>query len=234
MWILFKEEYKRDNEMINPSEEFLEKLKADMKKEEAKKERFILFDIRKMAVVAAVVAVSVIGADSYNKFYKEVKNNIIQQTEISDNSGSEEKNGITEKDGSAGNSGSFDNNGSDEKSGSAQDDLFSNSSWYDSGMSSEEIYKTFVKRISSQDDLKQLSVSDTNDFTHARVMDKASVNRLAGSLKGGSLIKDGSDLKENPKYYMASFNNGDIIKFVIYDNRYFECSEFDGTYSLDS
>lgn len=211
MWILFKEQYKKDNEMINPSQEFLDQLKAEMKKEESSKGSNNNHKThrnsagKKAFAAAAAIALIVIGAGSYNKIFDSHKNNIMQQTEIYEDSG---------------------------KSNNGENQLFSNSSWYDSDMSSEEIYKTFANRISSEGDLKELSVSSTNDFTNSKPMDESSVNKLADSLKNAVLIKDESYSEEKPEYYMASFNNGDIIKFVIYDSRYFECSEFEGIFLI--
>lgn len=245
---MFKEKYKRDNEMINPSQEFLEKLKIEMKKEESLRKKESLgkehglskaetlekrhrhYSSRKMLAAAAAIALVIISAGSYNKFSNTNKNTIMYQTEISEKNGSTENSTNSSNSSNGGNSG---NSNSTEDRRKVQDNqLFSNSSWYDSKMSSEEIYKTFLNRIISQDDLKELNVSSTNDFTSSKIMDRSSVNRLADLLKGGTLIKDESCSKENPKYYMASFNNGDIIKFVIYDGNYFECSEFEGIFSI--
>lgn len=221
---MFKEQYKKDNEMVNPSREFLDKLKTEMKKEERSKgsnRKHIShknYAGRKVFAAAAAIALIVIGAGSYNKIFDFHKNNIMQPAEIS------EDNGQNNNDKNSGSIGNYSEN--------EENQLFSNSSWYDSNMTSEEIYKIFIKRISSEDDLKELTVSSTNDFTNGKVMDKSSVNKLADSLKSAALIKDDSYVEEKPEYYMAAFNNGDIIKFVIYDNRYFECSEFEGIFLI--
>lgn len=215
MWILFKDEYKKDNELIKPSKEFLDKLKMEMKKEEEKQKTYKLFNTRKIAAVAAILAVAIISAGSYNKMVNTEKNKVVNQAEIS-------------KEHNKTNS----NNKSDE---GQQGNLFNNSSWYDSNMTSEEIFSVFVKRLSSKDDLKELSVSDTEDFTDSDPMDERAVNEVISLLKDGRKAEDdSSDLKKNPKYYMASFKNGDIIKFIIYDNKYFECKEFKGRFSVGS
>ena len=61
MQILFREKYKKDNEMINPSDEFLEKLKIEMKQEQEFKSRHNVKKSRKIFLTAASIALIFIG-----------------------------------------------------------------------------------------------------------------------------------------------------------------------------
>lgn len=201
---MFREKYKKDNEMVNPSDEFLEKLKMKMKEEESLKSRHKINRSKKILLTAASIALVFVSVAAYNKIFSSQESTIIQPTEISDNAGKNE----------------------------GQSGLFSNSKWYDSSLSSEEIYHEFITRMSSQNDLNQLSVSNSNEFTEGDIMKEPEVTELVNLLKAGTLIKDESYSKENPKYYMANFKNGDVIKFTIYDNKYFECNEFEGKFLI--
>lgn len=201
---MFREKYKKDNEMINPSNDFLENLKVEMKKEEAKNHNYRFSNNKKILLTAATIALVVIGITTYNKIFNIQRNNIIQSAEVSDSSQMNE----------------------------SENGLFSNSKWYDQSLSNEEIYDIFIKRLSSPEDLKELSTSNSNEFTNSEVIEKSDVDKLVGLLENASLIEDENYSKENPMYYMASFKNGDIIKFTIYNNRYFECNEFEGKYLI--
>lgn len=192
--------------MINPSNEFLEKLKIEMKQEQEFKSRHNVKKSRKIFLTAASIALIFIGITAYSRISDLQKNDITQKAEISDSS---EKN--TEQNG-----------------------IFSNSKWYDSSLSSKEIYDKFISRISSKDDFDKLRVSNTNQFTDDDVMNESEVEELVDLLKDGTLIENGDYSKENPKYYMADFKNGDVIKFTIYNNEYFECNEFEGQFVISN
>ena len=203
---MFREKYKNDNEMINPSDDFLGKLKTEMKKEEKLKITHIVGRNRKILMTASSIAFVFIGITAFSRISSIQKNDIVQKTEI---------------------------NYSEEKS-QEQKGLFSNSKWYDSNLSAQEIYDKFIERISSQNDLEKLSTSSSNQFTDNDIMNESEVRDLAELLKGGTLIEDEDYSKENPEYYMADFKNGDVIKFTIYDNKYFECNEFKGHFVISS
>lgn len=201
---MFREKYKKDNEMINPSNDFLENLKVEMKKEEAKNHNYRFSNNKKILLTAATIALVVIGITTYNKIFNIQRNNIIQSAEVSDSSQMNE----------------------------SENGLFSNSKWYDQSLSNEEIYDIFIKRLSSPEDLKELSTSNSNEFTNSEVIKKSDVEKLVDLLENASLIEGEKYSEENPTYYMASFKNGDIIKFTIYNNRYFECNDFEGQYLI--
>lgn len=201
---MFREKYKKDNDIINPSNDFLENLKVEMKKEEVKNYKYRGNNNKKILLTAATIALVVISIAAYNKIFNIQRNNIIQSAEVSDsNQKNESENG-----------------------------LFSNSKWYDPTLSNKEVYDIFIKRLSSTEDLKELSVSNTNEFTNSEIMKKSDIEKLVDLIKNATLIEGEEHSKENPIYYMASFKNGDIIKFTIYNNRYVECNEFGGQYLI--
>lgn len=201
---MFKEKYKKDNEMINPSDEFLERLKMKMEEEEKSEGKHKASYSKKILLTAASIALIFISITVYNKNFNTGTNNIIQSAEISDSSEkSENKNNI-----------------------------FSNSKWYDSSLSNEEVYHVFIERISSKEDLKELSVSSEKNFNDSKTMTKEEIEKLVELLDNGRLIGQEGYSKDNPKYYMASFKNGDVIKFTTYNDDYFECNEFKGVFLI--
>ncbi|MDO5558184.1 MAG: hypothetical protein Q4F95_01155 [Oscillospiraceae bacterium] len=111
--------------------------------------------------------------------------------------------------------------------------VFSQSDWYDSGMTCSEIYEVFINRMADSSDLSLLYRSSSNTFTDEDLMnDKDEIKSLVKSYSRVTVSdKDEKDLN-NAVYYMAQFENGDIIKFIIYDGMYVKIKNIDAVFSL--
>lgn len=119
--------------------------------------------------------------------------------------------------------------------GRDKEGIFAGSSWYGSEEDSEKIYQILSEKLSG-DEALQLTASATEDFEDARALSMEEAEALAEMLEAGKLSGNAGDAaelsKEQPVYYLAEFGDGVIVKFSVYGERYFYCSEIDGIFRL--
>lgn len=113
--------------------------------------------------------------------------------------------------------------------------IFAGSSWYGSEENPEKIYQILSEKLAC-DEALQLTASETEDFENARVLSAEETETLVEMLEAGSLsgnAGDAIDLSgEQPVHYLAEFGDGAIVKFSVYGERYFYCSEIEGIFKL--
>ncbi len=101
---------------------------------------------------------------------------------------------------------------------------FTTPQWYDSGDKPEEIAAKFAGRMVDGEQLTALYQSGENDFTEEEQVSEKEVRRLAERLRTAAL-SSGQKPSGDTVYYMAEFQNGDIIKFTVTEDTYFSFLE---------
>lgn len=113
--------------------------------------------------------------------------------------------------------------------------IFDGSSWYGNETEPEEIFGILSEKMTEDGSLKLTSSQNENFQEADRLSSEKTadlVERLAEAQFMGNL-EDVKDLaEESPVYYLAEFQDGTVIKFTIYGEKYFFCSEIDGVFVL--
>lgn len=119
--------------------------------------------------------------------------------------------------------------------GRDKEGVFAGSSWYGSEENPEKIYQILSEKLSG-DGVLQLTASETENFEDARVLSQGETEALVEMLETGKLSGNAGDAielsGEQPVYYLAEFSDGVIVKFSVYGERYFYCSEIEGIFKL--
>ena len=198
----FKDGYRKYNEQITPDKAFLDSLAEDMSK--AKRSRISIKRTRAVMSVCAACLCLAVGATVIASGILSREGNIIVSGNEANASSAEESSEIT---------GMF---GASEK-------------WYDSSMSSEEIYSAFIARLSDAQSLQKLYKSAASSFTDEDLIETSYAEELAKSIRTAEFCAELPD-GEAEVCYMAVFSDGEIIKFGIYDSGYVVIKGTEGCY----
>ncbi len=195
----FKESYKRDNEKIVPDAEYRDNLekKIEMALSEESKRRKNISVTFKILSSCAAALVLVIAVT------------------------------IGVRNSQNNNQDSIINHAGAGKQTSSSATIFSQSSWYDSEMSYSQIYELFIRRMSDSSDLTYLYMNNNNTFDDENLFDNTETEKLIKEIYSASVTDKTEKELDNAVYYMAQFKNGDIIKFIIYDNTYVKIKNID-------
>lgn len=121
------------------------------------------------------------------------------------------------------------------KQGDNKEGIFDGSSWYGSEENPEKIYDILLEKLSGDKRL-QLTASEQENFETARVVSGEETENIIAMLEKGKLAGSYEEeeklLIKQPVYYLAEFDDGVIVKFSIYEEQYFYCSEIDGVFEL--
>lgn len=109
---------------------------------------------------------------------------------------------------------------------------FATPKWYDENDKPEKILSDFSKRLGNRKQLKNLYQNTENNFTDEMLVTEEDVHFLVDKLQTAKAVSESPEL-ENKVYYMAEFQNGDIIKFFISDNRYFAFLDLEFIYQFE-
>lgn len=112
---------------------------------------------------------------------------------------------------------------------------FGGSSWYGEEQDAGKIFSVLNNKIAEDGNLK-VTCSAEENFREAEEIsdaDKESwTEQLAGARYLGSLEECRDCIKGTPVYYLLEFEDGLVIKCAVYDDRYFYCKEIDGIFDL--
>ncbi len=212
---MFRENYQKEMQKLMPDSSFLQELSARMEQEERKSQRADAgMKAGRIGWKAAgwgisVAALICIGAGI-------IRFGMSGTVHADDNVMTQNAGGVP--------------NQSMDKEG-----IFAGSSWYGSEENPEKIYEILSERLAG-DEALQLTASETEDFENARVLSTEETKALVGMLETGSFSGNAGDAielsGEQPVYYLAEFGDGVIVKFSVYGERYFYCSEIEGIFKL--
>lgn len=212
---MFRDNYQKEMQKLMPDSSFLRKLSIRMEQEDRKSQRADAgIEAGKIGWKAAgwgisVAALICIGAGI-------IRFGMSGTVHVDDNVMTQNAGGVP--------------NQSMDKEG-----IFAGSSWYGSEDNPEKIYQILSEKISC-DEALQLTASETEDFENTRVLSGEETEALVEMLEAGRLsgnAGDAIDLSgEQPVYYLAEFGDGAIVKFSVYGERYFYCSEIEGIFKL--
>lgn len=212
---MFREDYRKEMQKLTPDSSFLQELSAEMERKGQKvpqtdrglKGRRNVWKAAGWGIFAAVLTGIGVGVTWFGT----------QRTVHMDDSV------MTQ------NAGGVPGQGKD------REGIFAGSSWYGSEEDPVKIYQILMGRLSG-DEALQLRVSETDNFEDAGALSFEETEALVEMLEGGELsesYKDAGELSgEQPTYYLAEFGDGVTVKFSVYGERYFYCSEIDGIFEL--
>lgn len=204
----FKDNFEKDMEHIKPDAEFVRNLSEKMKQASAEQSKVSQFPEKKKKIqtykylisAAAVLILLVSGITAITYFNGNGSSN--KQKRL-------EQQGMTDSLIPTG------------------ENIFNTEKWYTNCDTETEIYELFIKRITDDEDLIKIYESDESLFDESMLMNTEEIEHLIQKLEIGNVDDSGENGLENLtyKYYMAVFDNGDIIKFTVYENSYLKFNE---------
>lgn len=197
----FKDSYKNDMDNISPDREFIRNLNTRLQKVSEQPQKKVRFSYRGIALAAALLIVFTIGSGlviRYSGRNSDGSHNMNQQ-------------------------------GNTESSVFVGDTIFNKQKWYENCETEQDIYNLFIHRISDKNDLVKIYKNDEEKFEDSMLMSGEDIDILINMLQSGRIDDEGEVNSEtiNAEYYMAVFDNGDIIKFSLYENNILKLKEFD-------
>lgn len=124
------------------------------------------------------------------------------------------------------------NTGSTLQTPSAEIGTFSTPKWYGEEDQPGKILSDFAKRLRDKKQLQELYCSNENNFTDETCVSGKERKQLEEKIASGSFLSEEQRNAEQSTYYMAQFENGDIIKFVVLDDRYLKFLDLEYLYEL--
>ncbi|MBD5541094.1 MAG: hypothetical protein HDR00_07845 [Lachnospiraceae bacterium] len=212
---MFKDDYRKEMQKLTPDSSFLEELSTQMEQEERKSQRTDAgiktgkagWKAAGWGIFAAALICIGVGITWFG---------VPGTVHTDDNVMTQNAGGVP--------------NQSMDKEG-----IFAGSSWYGSEENPEKKYQILSEKISGDETL-QLTASETEDFEDARALSGEETEALVEMLEKGKLSGNAGDTielsGEKPVYYLAEFGDGVIVKFSVYGERYFYCSEIEGIFKL--
>lgn len=215
---MFKENYLREMQQITPDSSFLQELAGKMEQEaeksRAEKENLQLHGKGRAGkllkwVPVAAAALICIGIGVFWKTTPELataNDNLMKQT----------AGGMLEQ--------------TDNSEG-----VFDGNSWYGSETDQAEIYRILTEKMVKDSGLN-ITVSKADDFQDAEALSHEDTASVVEMLEEGCLVGSYTDAKEllsgSSVYYLAEFQDGTVVKFAVYQEQYFYCSEIDGIFEF--
>lgn len=212
---MFREDYRREMQKLTPDSSFMEELSDRMEHEERNtrkadagtglgKTGWRAVGWGSFAAALVCIAVGITWFNAGDKVY--VDDNVMTQ-----NAG-----GIPEQ-------------------GKDKEGVFAGSSWYGSEENPEKIYGILLEKLSG-DAVLRLTVSGEENFEDAAVLPAGEAEALIETLGKGMLLGSYEEekglLAGQPVYYLVEFSDGAVVKFSLYGEQYFYCSEIDGVFEL--
>lgn len=202
----FKDSFEKDMEHIKPDVDFVRDLSEKMKKASAEQSKVSQFSEKKkqtykyLISAAAVLILLVSGITAITYFNGNGSSN--KQKPL-------EQQGMTDALTPTG------------------ENIFNTEKWYTNCDTETEIYGLFVKRITDDEDLTKIYESDESVFDESMLMNTEEIQTLIQKLENGNVDDSKEHGLENLAsiHYMAVFQNGDIIKFTVYENSYLKFNE---------
>lgn len=202
----FKDSYKKDFEDIVPDDAFLSKLSASMEAAETDKKRSRIRIVYTSVAAVFVLAISGALLSIYNPGL------------LFGNNGSSQP-GVNMQ---AGNNslGSF-----------ATNQIGEVNKWCSDDLSEQENYDFFVSRLSDSKDIKKLYSGTQQVFSDSDLVNTEEISSIGVKINTAKISGENAP-SGSAQYYMAVFNNGDIIKFTIYNDKYVVVNDLSATFII--
>lgn len=114
---------------------------------------------------------------------------------------------------------------------SSEPGTFASAKWYNPDDKPEEILSDFLVRLGDDEQLTVLYQSTGNNFVKEQSVSETDINQIIEKLQTAEVLEEQKS-QSGGSYYMAEFQNGDIIKFVITDDGYFWFLDLEYMYQL--
>lgn len=106
---------------------------------------------------------------------------------------------------------------------------FGHQAWYGDAETEEEIFEAF--RVLLRDEqIETLYCSDIEEYEEEDILSKDEAEKIIKTLQKAE-ASDG-EAEGECKYYMAVFENGSIVKFEIYGEKYLKLKDSESVYSF--
>lgn len=113
---------------------------------------------------------------------------------------------------------------------SSEPGTFASDKWYDADAGPEEILSVFLERLGDKEQLVALYQSTENDFAKEQAVSETEIRQMIEKLRTAEPVSEEQSSQPDGNYYMAEFQNGDIVKFVITADGYFHFLDLDYIY----
>lgn len=124
------------------------------------------------------------------------------------------------------------NTGNTLQNPTAEPNLFDPSKWYHEGDGAEKIFSGFVGRLQKKGEWSRVYRNTENYFTDDMLLSEGEILELADQIREAKVAGQKPEDAGREVYYMAEFENGDIIKFVLYEDGYFCFQDLDYIYKF--
>ncbi|MCI8670331.1 MAG: hypothetical protein HFI34_12580 [Lachnospiraceae bacterium] len=198
----FKDSYKNDMDKIGPDREFIRNLNTSLQAVSGRPQKTVKFF--RHGIVSAVVLLMIFTVGSGLALWYSGRK-------------------------SGGGAPNLDQQGNMESSVSVGETVFDKQKWFENCDTEQDIYNLFIRRISDENDLVKIYKNNEEKFDNSMLMGQKEIDSLTYMLQRGRIGDERGVNTENIKaeYYMAVFENGDIIKFSIYESNALKLKEFD-------
>lgn len=106
---------------------------------------------------------------------------------------------------------------------------FGNRVWYGDAETEEEMFQAFLTLL-KEEKIEKLYCSDMEEYLDEDVVSEKEADKLIKKLCSAELTEAEAD--GACKHYMAVFENGKIVKFEIYGDKYLKLKDSEALYSL--
>lgn len=207
----FKNRYKNDIEKIVPDDTFLSKLSSEMENARAEKKRSKIRIAYSSVAAVLVLAVFGVGFRFYNS-------SLSPKTDSSKNNNS--------------NGNIIINAGKDSSDNLATNQFGETDKWCDDSLSVQENLNIFISKLSNPNDIKKLYSSSEEVFTDSDLMVPEQIRNISEKIKTATIYEE--TIPDNsPQYYMAVLNDGNIVKFTIFDHKYITVNDLESTFAIN-
>lgn len=110
--------------------------------------------------------------------------------------------------------------------------LFGASKWYQEGARPENVFSDFWSRLKDGREYVRVYKNTENQFSDDMLLSEEEIHELAERIQGAEPVQDEQEGSGQREYYMAEFENGDIIKFVVYEDGFFCFQDLDTVYKF--
>lgn len=105
---------------------------------------------------------------------------------------------------------------------------FGRQAWYGDAETEEEIFAAF-RTLLRDEQIEKLYCSDTEEYEEENILPADEAEKVVKALQNAEAVD--AEAGGGCKYYMAVFENGNIVKFEIYGEKYLKLKDSGALYS---
>ena len=95
----------------------------------------------------------------------------------------------------------------------------------------KKVFDEFVLRLANTKDVKKVYSGSEEIFGDEDIIEPKEINKIFKKLKNAEITAEDYSEK-SPLYYMVVFNNGEIVKFKIFDNQYVQFNDLTSSFTI--